>query len=37
MTTSPTDPNRVYLTGENSFIRLAGEEGGPQTTRISHW
>ena len=37
MTTNPTDPNRVLLTGENSFIRLAHEEGGPQTTRISHW
>ena len=37
MTTNPTDPNRVLLTGENSFIRLATEEGGTQTTRISHW
>ena len=37
MTTNPTDPNRVLLTGENSFIRLAQEEGGAQTTRISHW
>ncbi|MFQ6030856.1 MAG: hypothetical protein ACE5Q6_25600 [Dehalococcoidia bacterium] len=37
MTTNPTDPNRVLLTGENSFIRLAQEEGGPQTTRTSHW
>ena len=37
MTTNPTDPNKVLLTGENSFIRLAAEEGGTQTTRISHW
>ena len=34
-TTNPTDPNRVLLTGENSFIRLA--EGNEQTTRASHW
>ena len=27
----------MLLTGENSFIRLAHEEGGAQTTRISHW
>jgi hypothetical protein len=32
---NPTDPNRVLLTGENSFIRLA--EGNEQTTRASHW
>ena len=37
MTTSPVDPNRVLLTGENSFIRLAHEEGDPQLTRVSHW
>ena len=38
MTTSnPTDPNQVLLTGENSFIRLSQEQGGPQDTRISHW
>ena len=37
MTTNPTDPNKVLLTGENSFIRLAAEEAGTQTTRISHW
>ena len=35
--TSPTDPNEVRLTGENSFIRLQHEEGGPMTTRTSHW
>lgn len=34
---SPTDPNRVRLTGENSFIRLHVHENGPQTTRASHW
>ena len=34
---SPTDPNRIVLTGENSFIRLHSGEGGPQTTRTSHW
>lgn len=32
-----TDPNQVRLTGENSFIRLAGTSDGPQTTRTSHW
>ena len=35
--TSPVDPNQVVLTGENSFIRLAPEAGGEQTTRTSHW
>ena len=37
MTTNPTDPNQVRMTGENSFIRLQLEEGGPQLTRVSHW
>ena len=37
MTTNPTDPNQVRMTGENSFIRLQLEPGGPQITRISHW
>jgi hypothetical protein len=37
MTTNPTDPNEVCLTGENSFIRLQMEQGAPQITRISHW
>ena len=32
-----TDPNEIRLTGENSFIRLHAEEGGPQLTRVSHW
>ena len=35
--TSPVDPSQIVLTGENSFIRLSREEGGPQTTRTSHW
>ena len=34
---TPTDPNEVRLTGENSFVRLAEQEGGPFTTRASHW
>lgn len=34
---NPTDPNQVRLTGENSFIRLTRQEGGPHTTRTSHW
>ena len=34
---SLTDPNEVRLTGENSFIRLAHEEKGPETTKASHW
>jgi len=37
MTTNPTDPNQVRLTGENSFIRLHLQEGSPQITRVSHW
>jgi hypothetical protein len=35
--TSPVDPNQICLTGENSFIRLAPEQGAEQTTRTSHW
>ena len=35
--TSPVDPSQIVLTGENSFIRLSPEAGGPQTTRTSHW
>ena len=34
---TPTDPNEVRVTGENSFIRLSMEDGGPLTTRASHW
>ena len=36
-TANPTDPAEVRLTGENSFIRLVQEEGGAETTRVSHW
>lgn len=32
-----TDPNQVRLTGENSYMRLHDSEGGPMTTRSSHW
>jgi hypothetical protein len=32
-----TDPNRVLLTGENSFIRLQQVQDGPMLTRVSHW
>ena len=32
---SPIDPNEVRLTGENSFIRLGGEDA--VTTHASHW
>ena len=28
-----TDPNQVRLTGENQYMRLHEEEGGPMTTR----
>ena len=34
---SPVDPNEIRLTGENSFIRLSLEDGGPLTARASHW
>ena len=34
---SSVDPNEVRLTGENSFIRLAQQDGGPFTSRASHW
>ncbi len=33
----PVDPNEVRLTGENSFIRLAGKDGSDPTTHASHW
>ena len=32
-----TDPNQVRLTGENQYMRLHTEAGGPMTTRGSHW
>ena len=37
MTTSPIDPNRVLLTGENPYIRLSETDGGPITTDASFW
>ena len=36
MVMSPTDPNEVRLTGENSFIRLS-QGGDDFTSRASHW
>ena len=36
-TTNPTDPNKIRLTGENSFIRLSDPANDQQTTRSSHW
>jgi hypothetical protein len=33
----PVDPNRVLLTGENSFIRLSPDGGKTMTDRVSHW
>ena len=36
-TTNPTDPNKIRLTGENSFIRLTEGSGESETTRASHW
>ena len=36
MVMSPTDPNEVRLTGENSFIRLS-QGGGDFSSRASHW
>lgn len=35
--TTRTDPNEIRLTGENNYMRLHEEEGGPMTTRASHW
>ena len=37
MTTSPIDPNRVLLTGENPYIRLSDTDGGTTTTDASFW
>ena len=34
---SPVDPNEIRLTGENSYLRLSLADGGPLTTRSSHW
>lgn len=35
--TSPVDPNRVLMTGENSFIRLSLDQGKTMSDRLSHW
>ncbi|HAA94468.1 MAG TPA: hypothetical protein DCE26_02115 [Dehalococcoidia bacterium] len=35
--TNPTDPNKIRLTGENSFIRLADPSTNEETSRASHW
>jgi len=32
-----TDPKQIRLTGENQYMRLHTTEGGPMTTRCSHW
>ena len=32
-----TDPNKICLTGENSFIRLGHTSADALTTRTSHW
>ena len=37
MTTSPIDPNRLLLTGENPYIRLSETDDGPATTDASFW
>jgi len=36
-TTNPTDPGKIRLTGENSFIRLSDPSSKEETTRASHW
>ncbi len=37
MTTSPIDPNRLLLTGENPYMRLSETDGEPATTDASFW
>ena len=37
MTTSPVDPNRILLTGENPYIHLGETENGPTSTNASFW
>ena len=37
MTSSPIDPNRLLLTGENPYIRLSETDGGLTTTDASFW
>ena len=36
-TTSTIDPNRLLLTGENPYIRLASTDDGPVTSDASFW
>jgi hypothetical protein len=36
-TTSPIDPSRLLLTGENPYIRLSETDEGPTTTDASFW
>ena len=31
------DPNEILLTGENSYLKLGHDEGGPISTNASHW
>ena len=33
----PDDSGEVRLTGENNYMRLHNEDGGPMTTRAAHW
>ena len=35
--TTPIDPNRVLLTGENPYIRLSETDGGEVTSDASFW
>ena len=35
--TSIVDPNRIVMTGENPFVRLAPEDNDDYTTSISFW
>ena len=37
MTTTPTDPSRLLLTGENPYIQLTETEGAPMSTVASFW
>ena len=36
-TTSPIDPSRLLLTGENPYIRLSETDGGEPTSDASFW
>ena len=36
-TSSPIDPNRLLLTGENPYIRLSATDDGPVTSDASFW